>query len=156
MSPLEDKLKKHAGEIFKHEPAAGHRERFARKMALERKKNRISIRKTISIYAASAVAVLAGFILFTSAPPAANRQNDSYAEVQMYYAAQFENEISAVTDLLEQLNSEDKAAVLKDIEQMKTETARTLQTAGEANIPFVVNLYASKIKVLEHIRDILQ
>lgn len=157
MSDLfEQKIKEHADDVFRNEPADGHRERFAAKLASQKKSERIiKIRKMI-VYVAATAAVLTGMIFFIQSPQTHTENGDSLAEVQNHYAILFEDKISDVKDLLEQVDSQDKAAVLKDIEKMKTETTLTLQTTEEESIPFVVGLYSSKIEALEHIRCILQ
>jgi len=152
---FENKIKEHAGEIFGNEPVSGHRERFAEKLALQKKTNRVPVRKII-IYAVSTAAILIGIVFFIQSPTTTTENGDTFTEVQNHYAILFEDKIADVKDLLEQIDSQDKIAVLKDIEKMKTETALTLQTTEEENIPFVVGLYSSKIEALEHIRCILQ
>lgn len=157
MSDLfEQKIKEHTNDVFRNEPTNGHRERFAAKLASQKKSERIiKIRKMI-IYVAAAAAVLTGVVFFTQSPQTHTGNGDSMVEVQNYYAMLFDDKVSEIKVLLENIDNEDKTIVLNDIERMKVETTRTLQMTDEDNIPFVVGLYSSKIEALEHIRDIFQ
>ena len=155
MSDLfEQKIREHANDVFRNEPADGHRERFVAKLASQKKSERIiKIRKMI-IYVAAAV--LTGVVFFTQYPLTHTGNGDSLAEVQNYYSMLFDDKVSEIKVLLEHVDNEDKTVVLNDIESMKVETTRTLQMTDEENIPFIVGLYSSKIEALEHIQDILQ
>jgi flagellar basal body-associated protein FliL len=153
---FEQKIKEHTNDVFRNEPADGHRERFAAKLASQKKSGRIiKIRKMI-VYVAATAAVLAGVVFFTQSPQTHTGNEDSLAEVQNYYAMLFDDKVSEIKVLLEDIDNEDKTTVLNDIEKMKIETVRTLQMTDEESIPFVVGLYSSKIEALEHIQDIFQ
>ena len=156
MSDLfEQKIKEHADDVFRNEPADGHRERFAAKLASQKKSERIIKMRKMIVYVAATAAVLTGVIFFTLSSQTHAENGDSLAEVQNYYAMLFDDKVSEIKVLREHVDDEDKTTVLNDIERMKVETDRTLQMTDEENIPFVVGLYSTKIEALEHIRDIL-
>jgi molecular chaperone GrpE (heat shock protein) len=53
------------------------------------------------------------------------------------------------------VDENDRNAVLKDIENMRKETAQSIQTSREESINQIVNAYSPKIEALQHIQTIL-
>lgn len=154
---FERKIREYAGIILVHEPVSGHRERFASKLALRKKTNRMRRIQKVILCVTATAAMLTGIVFFMQSLQPDAENGDSLSDVEQYYAMQFEDKVSEIEVLLEQeVAYEDRVAVLDDIEKMKTETARTLQRTDEGNIQFIVGLYSSKIEALEHIRDILE
>ena len=152
---LEKKIKIHADELFDSKPQSGHRERFVKKLAQQKKLSKRIPMRTIFGYVAVA-ALLAGVVFFTQSPDPITENDDSLADVQNYYAMQLDHKVSEIQELLESVNPENKADILSDIEMMQSETDLILQTTEEENIPFVVGLYSSKMEALDHIQSILE
>jgi hypothetical protein len=115
---LENRIREHAGELFGSELPDGHRERFAEKLAVMKKKQKeLSIGNPIvgenkrsagkagksapfrKIYGwVAAAAIFAGIVFFyqRQTQPAEINGEDVLSEVQNYYIMQFEDEAATV------------------------------------------------------------
>lgn len=151
---LEKKIKTHADELLESRPQNGHRERFAEKLAKQKKGAAIPLRKIFGYIAVAAL--LAGVVFFIQSPDPITENGDSLTDVQNYYAMEMDHKVSEIKDRLEFIHIENKADILSDIETMQSETDLILQTTEEENIPFVVGLYSSKMEALDHILSILE
>jgi len=149
---LEKKLKKHAGDIFGSEPQAGHRDRFAVKLAARRKTRRLTAFVRYATLAAAAVATL--FLLKTIAPPTGEPVEESFGDTRNYYSMLLENEIESTRMLLDGLDNRSREEIMEDIETIQTETYPFSET-GEQNETLLVSIYSSKIETLQHIQSIL-
>jgi hypothetical protein len=149
---LERKIRDRAGEIFGSEPAAGHRERFAARLAAGTRRQRAA-RRTFGLRiaaAAAAACVLITFLtVFQRQRPADEQQEETPAEVRSYYAIRLENEVLTVEVLLRNVEENERDRIREDIEAIRDEPV------PEENIPLLVKVYGLKMEALQHIRQIL-
>jgi hypothetical protein len=125
------------------------------KRAAEKAGKTIPFRKVYGWIAAAAI--FAGIVFFYqwTAQPAEINGEDVLSEVQNYYIMQFEDEAATVEQLLQNVDENDRNAVLKDIESMREEAAQSIQSPEEETLSWIVNTYSFKIEALQHIRNIL-
>jgi len=177
---LEKVIKEHAEELFSSELLQGHRERFADKLSAaanvgqkrrfflkghcERPTGEIvasdSRKKTFNrriISYASIAAVLAGciFMLYRAYSMSYHQESESLSEVQNYYSVLLQDKIDDVEQLLQQIDENDRAALIKDIENMFEEADYAIRNSEEKNAGFVVTTYSAKIETLQHIQTML-
>jgi len=151
---LENKIRKHAEEIFGSEPLEGHRDRFAGKLDAIASKKRFSIRQIIS-YAAIA-AVFAGCVFFLHRTSKHDFIFDEpLPEVQNYYAMLLQDQIDAIEQLIQQVDEQDRVSLIEDIENLQKEADLSVAESDENNTTFIVMTYSSKIEALQHIHNIL-
>ncbi|MDR0795560.1 MAG: hypothetical protein LBE79_05815 [Tannerella sp.] len=153
INKLENKIKKHAVDIFDGEPLTGHRERFAGKLQAAGEKKQVSIRRIISYV--SVAAVFAGAIFFIKDIIQPEMETESLSEVQSYYTMQLQDKIYRIEQLLTNLDEENRNTLIRDMETMQQEAEAYIQDSGENNIPFIVMVYSTKIEALEHIQNLL-
>jgi hypothetical protein len=147
---LEKKIKEHAETVFGSEPEAGHRDRFAGKLAAHRKSRRLAAVVRHAALVAAAAAVAAVFLIKTPGEP----DEDSFVDTQNYYSMLLEDEIESTRQLLDGLDNSSRDEIMKDIESIQAETYPFSET-GEQNEALLVNIYSSKIESLQHIQSIL-
>jgi hypothetical protein len=150
---LEDKIREHAEEIFGREPTQGHRDRFAGKLNPTGIKIRITIPQIISY---AAVAAVFAFALYQTFKTEVIQESEPVAEVQNYYSMLLRDKIEAIEQLLPQVDEEDRASLMEDIENLQKEADFSMENSNENNTAFVVMTYSSKIEALQHIRQILE
>jgi hypothetical protein len=152
---LEKKIREHAGAVFGGELKAGHRERFAGKLAAKRNRRTALVRSitVCSAALAAAVIVAAVFLPTTFVRPADSWDDEPFGDVRNYYQMLLEEEIESTEQLLPAVDSRHREEIRQDIEFIRAETA--FAENGEQNKILLVNIYSSKIEALQHIRNIL-
>ncbi|MDR1602810.1 MAG: hypothetical protein LBS42_10340 [Tannerella sp.] len=150
---LENKIRTHAETIFGCELKAGHRERFAGKLAAKRNRRPVPVRIiTVCTTAAAAIAA-AVFLLTTFVRPVDDRDDESFDDVRNYYNMLLEDEIESTEQILLTIDNRYREEIRQDIEFIRSETS--FMESGEQNKVLLVNIYSSKIEALQHIRNIL-
>jgi hypothetical protein len=145
---LEQKIRDHAGEIFGNEPADGHRERFAGKLAARKKGKRIAWKKFAGYVAAAAI--LTGLLIASPwRTPPDDGQEESPQEVRNYYALQLEHEADGIRQLLQKMDAVEREKIRKDIASIQEEPVQ------EEDIALIVRVYYLKIEALQHIHQVL-
>jgi hypothetical protein len=151
---LEKKIREHGAEIFGSEPMQGHRDRFIEKLqvSVDRKKH-IPIRRIIGYLAVAAV--FASCIFFVRDIFSSNNGvEDDLSEVHTYYSMLLQDKINAIEQLLPQIDEQDRATLMHDIETMKQEADAIIQASDDKYIDLIVTTYSSKIESLQHIQNI--
>ena len=156
MNKLESKIKEHAGVIFGSEPAEGHRDRFAGKLAAINPPKQLPIRKIIRYLSVAAVFTGCVFLAQHMLTNDRMEETESLAEVQNYYATKLQEKIDAIEQILPQVDENDRASLKQDMEDLQQEAAFNIQNSDEKNTAFVVMTYSSKIEALEHIYAMLE
>jgi uridine kinase len=80
---------------------------------------------------------------------------DDLSEVQTYYSMLLQDKINDIEQLLPQIDEQDRAALLHDIETMQQEADAMIQDSDDKYIDLIVTTYSSKIESLQHIQNIL-
>ncbi|MDR2120240.1 MAG: hypothetical protein LBP64_05115 [Tannerella sp.] len=150
---LEKKIREHAEAVFGSEPAAGHRERFAGKLAARRKRRTTLLRRITACVTAAAAIVAAVFLLKTGFEYGDGQDEESFDDVRNYYAMLLEDEIESTEQLLPALDNGYREDIRRDIASIRAETA--FAEYGERNEILLVRVYSSKIEALQHIRNII-
>jgi hypothetical protein len=152
---LEKKIGEHADAVFAAAPPAGHRERFAAKLAARRERGRRAVLRRICGYAAVAAAFVAAVFL---ANRFAGREDgggeEPFDDVRNYYVMLLEEEVESTRPLLQRVDSRSREELVRDIESICAEHA-AFRDGGERNEALLVNVYSSKIEAVQHIRSIL-
>jgi hypothetical protein len=150
---LEKKIREQAETVFNSEPGAGHRERFAGKLAARRKR-RTAIFRSLAVCTGVAAAFLVAVLLIkTVFQPGDSREEESFDEVRNYYGMLLEDEIESTEQLLSTVDDCYRESIRKDIEFIRTDTF--FPENGEQNKFLLVSMYSSKIEALQHIQNIL-
>jgi hypothetical protein len=147
---LEQKIRNHAGEILGNEPAAGHRARFAGKLAAGKKQKRFPIPwYKLSGYVAAAVVSICIVLVCQWRMQRDEVQEDLPVDVRNYYAMQLDHEVASLKQLLQEMDANESDKLWKDIEAIREEPVQ------EENIALVVRVYDLKIETLQHIHHVL-
>jgi hypothetical protein len=147
---LEQKIRNHAGEIFGNEPAAGHRERFAGKLAAGKNQKQLLIPwYKLSGYVAAAVVLISVVLVWQWNMQRDEIQEDLLVDVRNYYTMQLDNEVATLKQLLQEVDANESDKLWKDIEAIREEPVQ------EENISLVVRVYDLKIETLQHIHHVL-
>ncbi|MDR0758346.1 MAG: hypothetical protein LBF85_10955 [Tannerella sp.] len=150
---LEKKIREHATTVFGGEIKAGHRERFAGKLAAKRNRRMATVRSITACTSVAAAIIVAVFLLKPFIRPVDNRDDEPFDDVRNYYNMLLENEIESAEQLLLSVDNRYREEILQDIEFIRTEAS--FPENGEQNEILLVNIYSSKIEALQHIQNIL-
>ena len=164
---LENKIIKHAGEVFGQakEPLAGHRERFEQRLiaheaeaidsaesdapVIIHKNGKVIQLKKALIAAITAAAVIAGFIVLSDSP-VEKSQGTELADVRNYYSMQFEDLVDSTKLLIQKIDIEEhKAFLLTNIEQIENEPIPDVQITDNEYIVLIAMVYTNKIEALQ-------
>jgi hypothetical protein len=152
---LEKKIREQAGVLFDAALPAGHRERFAAKLAARKNVRRMALLRRIGGYAALAAALVSAvFLADTFTGNAGDGNEEPFDDVRNYYVMLLEEEVESTRLFLQCLDSRSREEVLRDIEAIRTEHI-PFRDGNERNEALLVDVYSSKIEALQHIRNIL-
>jgi hypothetical protein len=166
---LENKIRKHAGEIFGRdtELPSGHRGRFEERLKMlhasrrtgncrERRNGlRIRLKKRSIASVAVAAAVVAGFV-FLPDPSAGIRPDPELADVWNYYRMQLEEQIDATKELIRHVDEAHREELLADIEQIENEPVPKVQLTDDEYIVLIADVYTGKIETLQNLQEIIR
>jgi hypothetical protein len=160
---FENKIKKHAGEIFGHddELPAGHRKRFEQRLKAQNVEqfNVVTVNKSLKkwlITVVAAAAVFAGLI-FLSDVPAEEEQRPALADVRNFYSMQFEEAVDATKLLVQDVDEEyQRIDLLAGIEEIEKEPVPDVQITDDEYIEFLAIVYTNKIEILKNIQNIIK
>lgn len=161
---LENKIKKHAEEIFGQgkNPPAGHRVRFEQRlkeqqkvrMQNERNTRRLPIKKYV-LRVAAVAALLAGLLWGWQQKTDESAYPD-VAEVRNFYHIQLEEQVDATKQLVQMIDGKHRDALLAHVEHIEKDPIPEVQLPDDEYIVLLADVYSQKIESLQHIQHIIK
>ena len=156
---FEEYIKNNSDKFNNEEPAAGHFERFEKK--LSHRKQRVLRRPPFYWAAAALIGAIVISSLFISRPDEKCILSDEVENVKNYYAAQMDSEIEHLQSVLVNKSPAVREKIMKDVMDMKAHSEKfPEQFCDGANskviIAIIVKHYDLKIKTVQFMTSLME
>ncbi|MDR0394261.1 MAG: hypothetical protein LBH77_03790 [Tannerella sp.] len=183
---LENKIRKHAGEIFGKdvELPFGHRDRFEQRLKefnhtaqpkipedtafaenavsvsrpemAQKPGKAVSLKRRL-IASVAVAAVIAGFV-FLLTPSAGNNppEDRELADIRGYYNIRLEEQADATRQLIQQVDEAHREVLLADIEQIENVPIPDVQITDDEYIVLIAEVYTRKIEALQSLQNVIR